>query len=315
MARNKSPAPAGIRITAAICSVAGREPSARCIESVLLQSLPAEQFEVLLVGSAAAPPATGTSRVRRIDGPVDDLPGARNLALREARAKLIAFLDANAVATPDWLAGVCAAFEQFGELAHAVGGRVRPLWGAVRPAWLADGLLPTLSILDLGGDARFLVHGERLNSVNMAFRTDVAMALGGFAMPLGYMPTPDGSVAGDERRLLDRIAAAAGRVVFAPAATVDYAIPEDCLTQDWFRRRAAWQAVHDLAGSTLPTGDENVARWQNLKDFFYGCPPADRTIRSLVLDVPDPRRFEAQVTAIYDCITCLLSGATERDDD
>ena len=62
------------------------------------------------------------------------LGSARNTALLHARAEIVAFLDDDAEAAPDWLERLLAVYTMRPE-AVAVGGAPRPNYGAPRPSW------------------------------------------------------------------------------------------------------------------------------------------------------------------------------------
>jgi glycosyltransferase involved in cell wall biosynthesis len=99
--------------------------------------------------------------------------GARNAGIEAAAGDVYAFLDADVIAPPDWLALAREAFERFPEVV-AVGGRVRNgrpgLWGDLdlylnHSEWIDDrramakGLIPTLAIVyrrDAVGPVRFV---------------------------------------------------------------------------------------------------------------------------------------------------------------
>jgi hypothetical protein len=311
------------RITAAIC-LDRREPAAlRAVESLIQQSLPKEAYDILLIGDpeadgravSAAGGWDAIPNLRRVEDRVTDMAAARNLALDLSQSPLIAFLDPRATADPGWLASFCRTFEQFGEIARAIGGRVRPVWEVPRPAWLGDELLTELSLLDLGDEARFLAAGERLTAVNIAFRKASVEASGGFRSAADGTPVGTAIALRHAEEPIDDIATSIGRAVYDPLAAVDYLIPADNLRQQWFRSRMAWRAVADLARGPSPAPGALAERWQSVKDFFFGCPPSERTIRGLVLEHQDPQRFRAQMSAVYDGLFCLLSGVGETDYD
>jgi hypothetical protein len=316
-------AASGLRITAAVWVEEAGEAATKALESLLAQSLPADHYEILVVGDAATARSAGSTEpppaaanLRRIEGALGDATEARNLALQNARAPLFALLDAHAIADRHWLASLCRTFAQFGEIARTVGGRVRPLWEIERPVWLGDDLLAELSVVDLGEEARFLAAGERLAPVNIAFRKAAVEALGGFRHADDHPPAGAAAIAvGSGPDLIDRIEAPPARSVYDPWAVVDYPVPAERLCQEWFRRRAAWRAVAELARVPRPTPAVVAERWQAVKDFFFACPPTERTVRGLVLHQDDPRRFRRQVAAIYDSVFCLLSGTGEPDYD
>jgi hypothetical protein len=310
----------GVRITAAICPDRAGDMTARAVTSLVQQSLPKHHYEILLIGDADVARPCGVTQersaavtnLRCITSPPTESSDVRNLALQLSQAPLVAFLDACAEAEPGWLASYCRTFEQFGEAAQVVGGRVAPLWGVPRPDWLGDDLLADLSLVDLGDEARFLHLGERISGVNFAFRRASLAALGGFPTGAESVPGSGAVGCGNQQRLIDRIVASSGRAIYDPLAAVKYRVSADRLTQQWFRKRAAWRAVSDLMASPSPTAAVVAERWQAVKDFFFECPPTERTIRGLVLQQDDPERFRQQISAVYDSIFCLLSGIGEQ---
>jgi glucosyl-dolichyl phosphate glucuronosyltransferase len=323
MPRRKQKDAIGRRITAVVCLERADDVATKAVDSLIQQSLAKEEYEILLIGDAdvawpsnpAAGPWGAVPNLRCVEDAVTDVTDARNLALRLSQAPVVAFLDVHAIAEPSWLASLCRTFEQFGEIARVVGGRVRPLWEMPRPDWLGDELLADLLLVDLGDEARFLAAGERLAAVNIAFRKASVEALGGFRPAGKRTPASETIEFGEAPELIDQIMAPAGRAVYDPLAAVDYLVPADRLDQAWFRSKAAWRAVSDLARVAAPTPAAVAERWQAVKDFFFECPPSERTIRGLVLRQDDPRRFQQQISAIYDSLFCLLSGIGEADYD
>ena len=89
----------------------------------------------------------------------------RNRGVREASGEIVAFLDDDAVAGPDWLASILATYLTNPSVG-AAGGKVLPIWDCERPAWLTDVRLRSLSLLDLGEASRSLQWPQRLIGAN-----------------------------------------------------------------------------------------------------------------------------------------------------
>ena len=85
-----------------------------CLDSLAGQTLPADRFEVLVVDNGSAvPPAGIVGRFPNARLEAEPVPGpgpARNRGVVLARAPVVAFLDSDCLADPDWLAALLAAF-------------------------------------------------------------------------------------------------------------------------------------------------------------------------------------------------------------
>ncbi|HEX9374353.1 MAG TPA: glycosyltransferase family 2 protein, partial [Roseiflexaceae bacterium] len=64
------------------------------------------------------------------------LSGARNSGVAASRGALVAFMDEDARAAPDWLARLAAGYAD--PCALGVGGAILPLWSDGRPGWFPD---------------------------------------------------------------------------------------------------------------------------------------------------------------------------------
>jgi glycosyltransferase involved in cell wall biosynthesis len=98
-----------------------------CVESLLAQSYPREDFELLVVDNAST---DGTIRVveefgahvRLLREPTKGPGAARNAGVAASRSRLVAFIDADCVAHRDWLRNIVRPFDGPGPV--IVGGRI-----------------------------------------------------------------------------------------------------------------------------------------------------------------------------------------------
>ncbi len=92
-------------ITVILCTRDRSEMMKRCLKSLLVQDY--GPYEIILVENASKhfmiPPVLSSRPVRIFSYPIPGLSAARNLAVRQARGEVLAFLDDDAVAQPDWL--------------------------------------------------------------------------------------------------------------------------------------------------------------------------------------------------------------------
>lgn len=160
---------------------------------------------------------------------------ALNLALRSVRVGLVVFTDDDIVPDADWL----RSFETVAASRpdHALfAGRIRPLWEAAPPAWLAE-------CVDL--DACYGIHLERpegpcpphlLYGGNMAIRAE-AIGVERFDESYGPFDAPQFAMCG-ETEFVCRLAAAGSRSWFCRDAVVRHTIPAEHLQPDWLLNRA-----------------------------------------------------------------------------
>jgi glycosyltransferase involved in cell wall biosynthesis len=99
-------------VTVIIPTYGDRAPLMRCLAALEAQTYPADRFEVLLVENGPEPWEAhglgGTWRV--LHEPQAGSYAARNRALRDTLAPLIAFTDADCLPAPDWIEQGVAAF-------------------------------------------------------------------------------------------------------------------------------------------------------------------------------------------------------------
>ena len=286
------------------------------IQSALAQSLPAERYEILVIDNSPdarraelfAKKFAAAPNLRYILEKTPGLSNARNVAASLAKAPVIAFMDDDALADPDWAAELLRAYEMSGQGATIVGGRVDPIWAAPRPSWVHDSMLGNLSIVDWGGDTRAAGPDEWVAGTNISFRVQAILDNGGFPRNLGRIGSGSALLSNEEIQLLDRIRAAGGQVIYAPRARVNHLVDVRRLKREWFRKRAAWQALSDFMMN--PDGQTVEARkhWPELLKYFNTLPPHERTIRGFVHETDDPDLFQWQTGAIYMMTTLLLAG-------
>jgi len=304
------------RITAAICTYNRYDTLGSAIESLTRQSLAAHDFEIIVVDNSpdhdqSAEIAKDYRAVANLRWLIEKTPGlsnARNVATREATAPLIAFMDDDAVASPGWLQTLIAAFDAFGAPCQIVGGRVDPIWGAPQPAWLPDSLLGNVSVVDWGGKDRFAAKGEWVAGTNIAFRVEALKAVGGFAVNLGRTRGGQALLSNDETDVIERMTAKGAKLVYSPSAAVSHLVPAERLTQAWFRRRVAWQAVSDYMLDSPGLFEKAPDYWRGVTEFFARLPPQHRNPRGLYVEQHDPEMFRMQMSALYNFTVALLAG-------
>jgi len=215
----------------------------------VLRSLAAQRteapFEIIVVDNGST---DGTRQVAAAFPGVryvrETRPGssaARNAGIAASRGEVIAFLDDDVVAEPDWLEALRCAYAALPD-AWCIGGRVILRLPDSRPRWLdpPSALLAAyLSEQDLGEGTVPVVYPRALISANLSVRREALKQVGGFAQDLGRFGGL--LLSGEDLELCWRIQRAGGGVYYCGRASVSHLIPPERLTKPFFRRRAYWQ--------------------------------------------------------------------------
>lgn len=232
-------------ITAVVCTRDRPRQLARALESLREQSPPVA--EILVIDnaprddSAAKVVAERFPEVRYLREPVPGLDFARNRALHSATQPIVAFLDDDAVAAPDWARALRQVFEADPKVAVTT-GRVEPLVVETPGQLLFEangGFGRGMERVRLPDDAARPLHGRRAPLIawaisvgcgcSYAVRRTAALELGGFdeALDLG---SP--LAGGGDHDLLWRALEAGWGVVYQPEALA------------WHEHRRDLAAVH-----------------------------------------------------------------------
>jgi glycosyltransferase involved in cell wall biosynthesis len=193
-----------------------------------------------------------TIPVHYIFEPTLGLSVARNTGLAASQSPLVAYIDDDAFAEPQWAAAVLSAFADGPPELAAIAGRVFPEWETERPACMTPFLEALYTVHDRGDALKVMAANEYFVGANMIFRRDILRELGGFATQLGRVGTS--LLSNEETHLRDALAANGYACMYVPQAVVHHHISRDRLTPAYIRRRLLAQGQSDVVGRALKRG-------------------------------------------------------------
>jgi cellulose synthase/poly-beta-1,6-N-acetylglucosamine synthase-like glycosyltransferase len=174
------------------------------------------------------------------------LAPARTLGVKHSQGEIIAFIDDDAIAFPDWADSIVRIFRQ-NESAIGVTGPAQPIWREEGLSWLPEELYWLVSCTSphwAGPDTLREVRSAW--GVNSAFRRE-AFESRSFSEIFvgGNQGLPNGVKAGllgDETEFSIRVSAETKRpIYYSPCIRVSHKVYASRLTSRFIRRRAFWE--------------------------------------------------------------------------
>ena len=235
-----------------IIATANRAPDLRDTLTSLAEVRQPGQIELLVVdnGSTDDTRAVVEDAARHFPFPLRYLYegengkyAALNAGIAASTGRVIAATDDDARFEKDWLERAIDGLNRYD--CDFVGGRVLPIWGGPRPAWLAEhnGLhAKVIALLDHGDRVREFGRGISWPlGVNVAYRRSVFERVGLFDNRLGRKSGTLRNQAQREWHLRARAAGASG--FYLPDMVVHHLVPASRLEKQYFRRWLYWHGI------------------------------------------------------------------------
>ncbi|HVO55126.1 MAG TPA: glycosyltransferase [Solirubrobacterales bacterium] len=254
-----SPAPPTISVLICAYTLERIDRIAAAIESLQTQTVPAHE---ILLAIDHSPELEEECRRRwpQITAMPNDeqqgLSGARNTGLAAASGDVVAFLDDDAVAAPDWIERLGAAYAD--PTVIGAGGTVRPDWSADRPRWFPPEFDWVVGCTH-SGMPRQREAVRNLVGANMSFRREALVEAGGFRHELGRIgKIPAGC---EETDLSIRIGQRhpQATILYDPEAVVDHYVPAERGRFSYFASRCRGEGRSKAILTALVGGDSGLA--------------------------------------------------------
>lgn len=292
-----------VSVVIAVYSMERFEDFCEAVESVLDQTY--EPIEAVLV-------VDGNERVcERTHAEFDDVDAvtihcndtnqglsySRTRGVEKATGDVIAFLDDDAIAEPDWVEQLVRGYEETDAI--AVGGRMVPEWVVGRPPHLPEEFL---WLVGANYEQRMEPWTEVRNTLgsNMSFRAEVFEELGGFDEQVGL--TADTQIQADETEFAIRMQDAFGQgMLYQPDAVAAHKVFEYRTRPRWLCERAFWQGYSKrvLARASERSIDDDETEF--LSHLAFSAVPS--RLRQLVRD---PSSARAQQLAMLVVLTACV---------
>lgn len=222
------------------------ESLADAVESVLGQTT-AVSYELIVVDNNSTDDTRrvveryqARERVTYVFEPYPGISTARNAGIKAAQADVIAFIDDDCRAGPDWITTIKKTFDEYADVS-CIGGKVLPRWQQQPPPWLDRSHWSPLALTDYGNEP-ILMDASRpvcLICASLAFRRSVFDTVGLFSTKLSRS---------EDHELLLRFYNAGGKALYVPAMIATTEVPLDRCTKAYHRR---WHLQHGRDCATM----------------------------------------------------------------
>ncbi len=251
-------APGAFSVVICAYTLARWDELVACVESVRQQTLPPREIIVVVDHNPAL-----LERVRaQIAGVIAienkeprGLSGARNSGIAIAQGDVIAFLDEDSAAAPDWLARLRAGYT---DQVIGVGGAIEPVWLNGRPRWFPPEFDWVVGCTFLGM-SETPTRVRNLIGCNMSFRREVFQQFGGFTSGIGRVGTQPVGCEETEFCIRARQRSPQGELLYDPRARVYHRVPPNRAAWNYFRARCYAEGLSKALISRLVGAQAGLA--------------------------------------------------------
>ena len=275
-----------LRIAAIICTHNRDRYLGAAIDSLLAQD--GDLYEVVVIDNASSDRTKEVVEARLANPRLRyyyeenlGLSVARNRGAKETTAPILAYLDDDAEASPQWLKVITEAYQNNEQLAIA-GGKVTLIWpeNITPPTWISQDMAGGLGAYDLGEEIVYIDNPNLTpRGLNYSLRRSFLEEIGGFDPNLGRVGK---NLLSNEELCMTELALKKGwQVAYLPNALVAHNVAPERTKPGWFLRRSWWQGIsecyrEEVAGRTgfaqFSRGGERLIRGMYKTVKYYSDP-------------------------------------------
>jgi GT2 family glycosyltransferase len=178
--------------------------------------------------------------------------GTRNTGAWHTTTALVAFLDGDITAGPQWLGQLVAPFDDPSVV--GTGGAIAAAWERSRPRWMPDELLWAVGA-SYTGMPTTTAPVRNVWSASMAVRRERFAAVGGFREGFGKVGARNRP---EDTDLCLRMSAGRGRWMYVPEAVVEHAVPAERSTFRFLLRRCYAEGRGKVQMARLLQGNRSL---------------------------------------------------------
>ena len=255
------------QISLIICTYNREKFLGHALQSLTQQTLPAKDFEILIINNNSTDRTPQISRdfmaahpklnVRYFVETSQGLSYARNRGIKEALAPIITYMDDDAEAEDDFLEQVLSFFDTKPETA-GMGGKIIPKYEGSPPPWMNKYLYGFVTKVDYG-DRIFTYTGKNYPAgCNMTYRKELLERVGGFNENLKWRA--------DDKYIFFAVKAVSDKIFHYPKAIVRHNIDAYRTTDENFLKLSRKFGSEER----IRVKDEgNWSYWKKVIEFIF----------------------------------------------
>lgn len=226
-----------LKISVVICTYNRDKFIGGVLQSLTLQTLPTDRFEIIIVNNNSTDRTEEISQKFIAENPQlntvyvveknQGLSFARNRGIAESKYEIITYIDDDAFTKPDFLESIFDYFNAHPDIA-GIGGMVIPRYETEEPKWMNKYLHGFVTKVDHGNKIKQFANNKYPAGCNMTYRKNLLEKVGGFNVNLKWRA--------DDKFIYFIIRELNDKVMYLPQVAVEHVIDDYRTSEENFRK-------------------------------------------------------------------------------